>query len=102
MKRTLATLVTALAAATLISPTAASAEARTDECTHTIDARDDSIHATCTNPTDRKMTANLYVDCQSNWPDPHVQVPIEPNQTVGLSTICGGWSHPVGVGTYLS
>lgn len=100
MKRTIATLAATLVAAAIISPATASAAATKSGCSYYI--RGNSVHATCTNDSNHTMTANLYVDCQPNWHNPHVRKPVGPHQTVGLSTICGGWSHIVGASAYLS
>ena len=102
MKRALAALVTALAAATLISPAAASAATLKHGCHLLPPTKPDTASASCTNATGHMLTANLYVDCRPNWPDQHVQKSIWPNQTVVLSAHCGGWSHPVGATAYMN
>lgn len=85
-------------AALVVTP--ASHAAENSECSYK--QKGNSVHAHCTNNSDHMATANLYVDCQPNWHNPHVRKAVGPHQSVDLSTKCGGWSHVVGATAYLN
>ncbi|MBC3186347.1 hypothetical protein H7347_07140 [Corynebacterium sp. zg-331] len=78
------------------------ATASADEnCKTALNNDNSGVTAICHNPTGSVTTANLYVDCQPNWHNPHVRKSIGPGETVSFSTKCGGWSRIVSASAWL-